>query len=389
MIFRIIFEILFFKCIVLIGYAYIGYPLLIVVISFFTNNKVKFSDHYEPHVSLLITAFNEEKDIESKLRNSLELDYPKEKFEIIVASDGSTDSTDSIVKRFKDNEKGVTVVLHRVEGRLGKTATQNSAVKECKGQIIVFSDAASLYDRNTIRALVRNYADPNVGAVSGRYEYINKKGTSVGFATILFWKFENFIKSRQTKIKTITGCCGCIYSVRKDLYTPLPPKIISDLVEPLTILQKGYRIVFEPYALAFEETTEKPKDEFKMRVRVIVRGMNGMLFVRNLFNPLKYPFISMQLISHKVMRWLVPVFCLIIFISNIFLAAFSVFYLVFLILQLIFYSLAVIGYFMEKKGIHKKIFYLPLYFCIVNLASLISIVKILKKENIVTWQTQR
>jgi hypothetical protein len=221
------------------------------------------------------------------------------------------------------------------------------------------------------------------------YNYVKKDNSSTGLATIIFWKLENFIKSRQTKIKTITGCCGCIYSLRKGLYTDLPPEIISDLVEPLTILKKGYRIVFEPEALALEETAGYSEDEFKMRIRVIVRGMNGMLFVKNLFNPFKHPFVSFQLISHKLLRWLVPVFVVVIFFSNIFLLQQSIFYLFFFILQLIFYSLAASGYFLEKKGFHKFIFYLPLYFCTVNIASLISTFKVLKKENIITWQTKR
>ncbi len=380
--------ILFWVSLALITYSYVGYPLLTIFISFFIRKKVNTAE-IVPFVSLLITAYNEETDIEAKLKNSLGLDYPKDKYEIIVASDSSTDTTDDIVRSYENNKAGVRVVLHRVEGRYGKTAVQNSAVNVCKGEIIIFSDAASIYKHDAIRAIVRNYADPTVGAVSGMYKYINKKGSSVGYATILFWALENFIKSRQTKIKTITGCCGCIYSVRKDLYTPLPATIISDLVEPLTILQKGYRIIFEPAALAFEETTEKTEEEFKMRIRVIVRGMNGMLFVRKLFNPFRYPFVSMQLISHKVMRWLVPVFCIVVFASSLFLAINSPLFSIFLTLQLIFYSLAIIGCFLEKKGIHMKIFYLPLYFCIVNIASLISMFKVLMKENIVIWQTQR
>ena len=132
------------------------------------------------------------------MKNSLVLDYPTDRFEIVVASDGSTDATDDIVKKYENNEEGIRIVLHRVEGRLGKTATQNSAVRICQGDIIIFSDAASMYDRNAIRALVGNYADPHVGAVSGMYTYENKEGASVGFATILFWNLENFIKSRQT-----------------------------------------------------------------------------------------------------------------------------------------------------------------------------------------------
>ncbi len=380
--------ILYWLSIILIVYAYIGYPFLISLLSLFVDNQVKRFEIF-PYVSILISAFNEEKDIANKLKNCFELDYPEDKLEIVVASDGSTDSTDDIVRQYENNSEGIRVILHRVEGRLGKTAAQNSAVEVCSGDIIIFSDAASMYDRSAIRALVRNYADPSVGAVSGLYKYINKDGASVGFATILFWNLENFIKSKQTRIKTITGCCGCIYSVRKKLYTPLPPEIISDLVEPLTILRKGYRIVFEPEALAFEETAGKAEEEFKMRIRVIVRGMNGMLFVKDLFNPFKYPFVSFQLISHKVMRWLVPVFAIVAFISNMALLGTSWFYNTTFAGQVLFYSLAFIGYLAEKKGIHKKVFYLPLYFCIVNLASLISMFKVMKKENIVTWQTNR
>ncbi|MDP1813240.1 MAG: glycosyltransferase family 2 protein [Leadbetterella sp.] len=381
-------EILFWLSILLVFYAYAGYPLLISLLSLLVNKKVR-SKEIEPFVTLLITAFNEEKDIAAKLRNSLQLNYPKDKFEILVASDGSTDETDEIVKSFENNEMGVKVRLHRVEGRVGKTATQNSAVKVCKGEIIIFSDAASLYDPHVIRAFVRNYADPDVGAVSGMYTYEVKEGVSTGLATKIFWNLENFIKSRQTKIRTITGCCGCIYSLRKDLYVDLPATVISDLVEPLMILQKGYRIILEPEATALEETAGKTVDEFKMRIRVIVRGMTGMLFARKLYNPIKYPFVSLQLISHKVMRWLVPVFCLVIFFSNVVLALSSQFYILLFMGQLLFYALAGIGFFLEKKGVHKVVFYLPLYFCIVNIAALISMFKVLKGENIVTWQTQR
>ena len=381
-------EILFWLSLFLIFYAYVGYPLLITFLSLLIHNRVKQKD-IEPPVTLLITAFNEEKDIARKIENSLSLDYPKDKLEIVVASDGSTDATDEIVRSFAKNEAGVPVVLHRVEGRVGKTATQNSAVKVCRGEIIIFSDAASMYDRNAIRAFVRNYADPDVGAVSGMYTYEVVEGASTGLATKIFWNLENFIKSRQTKIKTITGCCGCIYSLRRKLYTDLPATIISDLVEPLMILQKGYRIAFEPGANALEETAGKSVDEFKMRIRVIVRGMTGMLYARKLYNPFKYPFVAFQLISHKVMRWLVPVFCIVAFVTNAILAGSSLLYLFLFLGQILFYLMAIMGFFLEKKGIHKKVFYLPLYFCIVNIAALISMFKVLKGENIVTWQTQR
>ncbi len=381
-------EILFWGTCVLVVYTYIGYPLFISFLSMLFNNKVR-SANREPFVSIIISAYNEEKDIGKKLENSLSLDYPKDKLEIIVASDGSTDRTDDIVNRYEANTAGAMVKLHRVEGRLGKTAAQNSAVRIAKGEVVIFSDAASLYDRNVVRALVRNYADSSVGAVSGMYRYINRTNGSVGTATIRFWNFENFIKSRQTRIKTITGCCGCIYSVRRAAYTELPPNIISDLVEPLAILKKGYRVVFEPDALAYEETTEKPQDEFKMRVRVIVRGMNGLLYMRSLLNPFRYPFVAFQLWSHKILRWLVPVFCIVFFLSNAFLVTGHPVYRALFVAQIAFYSLAAVGAFLDSRGIKAKALSIPMYFTIVNAASLVSLFKVFKGENIVVWQTQR
>ena len=381
-------ELLFWISIILIFYAYFGYPLVIVLLSFFAKTT-KDKQPITPTVSLLITAYNEEKDIERKLQNSLSLDYPKDKFEIVVASDGSTDATDAIVRRYEHNSAGIKLLLYRVEGRVGKTAAQNAAVPICNGEIIVFSDAASMYDRGAIRALVRNYADPEIGAVSGRCIYINRADASAGLGTIIFATLESFIKTRQTKIKTITGCTGCIYSLRKALYTPLPARIISDLVEPLTIIQRGYRIAFEPAAIAYEQTAGRAKEEFAMRIRVIVRGMTGMIFVRSLFNPFKYPYVSYQLISHKILRWLVPIFSLLLLASNTFLTGRHEIFLGVLLAQLLFYLLALVGFVLEKKQIHLKIFYLPLYFCIVNLASLISMFEVLRNKNIVTWHPQR
>lgn len=347
------------------------------------NNAVK-SGNFEPVVTFLITAYNEEKNIGEKLRDTLAQNYPKDKLEVVVASDGSTDRTDEIVRQF--SSQGVRLI--RVEGRVGKTGTQNQAVKMVKGEIIIFSDATTKFDRNAIRNIARNYADPTVGAVSGRYEYFNPTGASIGIGNILFWKYENLIKSCQTRIKTITGCCGCIYSVRRTLYEPLPPDIISDLVEPLKILEKGYRIAFEPNAIAHEETTEKAAEEFYMRIRVISRGMRGMLYMKTLFNPLKYGFVSFQLISHKLLRWLIPLFLVVIFSSNLFLLS-SPFYKIIFILQIAFYGMAFVGWIGERWNIKLKFVSVPLYFSTVNIASIISLYKTLRGYKAVTWETLR
>jgi cellulose synthase/poly-beta-1,6-N-acetylglucosamine synthase-like glycosyltransferase len=376
-------EDIFWLTVSIIFYSYLGYPVLILFLALFVNNKVNKKD-IEPTVTFLITAYNEEKNMREKLENTLSLDYPGDKMEIIVASDASVDKTDEIVKEFS----GRGVILHRVEGRLGKTETQNQAVKVTKGDIIIFSDATTKYKEDAVRKIVRNYNDPSIGAVSGRYEYMNPTGVAIGLGTILFWKYENFIKSRQTQIKTITGCCGCIYSVRRRLYEPLPMAIISDLVEPLKILEKGYRIAFEPQAVAYEVTEEMPEEEFSMRVRVISRGMTGLTYVKDLLNPFKHTFVSFQLFSHKVLRWLMSFLLIILFVSNLLIMERFPYKLIF-ILQAIFYLSAPVAWIMHKYGKKAKFLFIPLYFCILNLASLLATINLVKGRKMSTWETVR
>lgn len=378
-------NVIFWAAVALIIYTYVGYSLVILVLSRFVRNPIRRAP-IEPRVTFLITAYNEEKNIRAKLEQTLSLDYPHEKLEIMVASDGSTDRTDDIVREFSD--RGVRLV--RVEGRVGKTETQNQAVKQASGEIVIFSDATTRYEHSAIRHLVRNYADPSVGAVSGRYEYFNPTGASIGVGSILFWKYENLIKRLQTDIKTITGCCGCIYSVRRSAYVPLPADIISDLVEPLKVVEQGYRIVFEADAIAFEETTEQTQEEFRMRVRVVTRGMRGLLYMKKLFNPFRYAFVSFQLLSHKVLRWLIPAFLLVALLANLFLAGHSHwFYNATLALQLAFYLLALAGFLAEKRNILAKPLTVPLYFMTVNLAAVVAMYRIWKGYKAVTWETVR
>ncbi len=377
-------ELLFWFLIAGIFYTYFGYPLLIYIITLFIDNKITKKDIY-PMVTFLITAYNEEKSIKEKVEDTLGLDYPDDKLEIIVASDGADDKTDNIVKEFTDKR----IRLFRVEGRVGKTETQNQAVKIACGDIIIFSDATTKYEKQAIRNIVRNYADLNVGAVSGRYRYIDPNKTQIGTGTVAFWDYENFIKMKQTRINTITGCCGCIYSVRKELYVPLPRDIISDLVEPLKILEKGYRIVFEPEALAYETACEKSEEEFRMRIRVISRGMRGLLYMKKLFNPFKYGLISFQLISHKILRWMISLFAIILYLTSFFLINKNYFYFVFFLLQSGFYFLALTGWLMDFMGKKTKILSFPLYFCVVNIASMVALIKVIMRRKDIAWKTVR
>lgn len=369
----------------LLFYAYAGYPLFLCVVSLLKRRRKPpaLQDH-RPFVSVLIAAYNEEQSITRKLRETLAAAYPGDRLEIVVASDGSTDKTDDLVRAYPDPR----VSLVRVEGRKGKTHAQNEAIQFCRGEIVIFSDATAIYHPESIARMVAHYADPSVGAVSGRYKYFDAEGTSpTGLGSVAFWNYENIIKFLQGRIRTLTGCSGCIYSVRKSCYTALPDEACSDLVEPLHIVKQGYRVAFEPAALAYEETTVSTGQEFRMRVRVGTRGMRGILSVPELLNPFRRPWISFQLFSHKIVRWLVPVFLLLILLSSAFLVSIPAFRLIFA-LQVAFYGFAALSL---AVPIHRRssLLGMPLFFCTLNAAAAVSLIRVIRGYKYTTWETVR
>ena len=367
----------------LLFYVYLGYPLLVTALSLLRRPR-RSDPGCTPTLSVLIAAHNEESGIEKKLIETIRLDYPPEQLEILVLSDGSTDRTDQIVTSFPDPR----VRLVRVEPRRGKTNAQNFGVREAKGDVLVFSDATTIYHKQALRKLAANYKDPRVGAVSGRYQYFDAAGNSpTGLGSVAFWNYENLIKQAQSRLATISGCCGCIYSVRRDLYTDLNPDIISDLVQPLWVIQKGFAVVFEADALAYEETTQSTGEEFSMRVRVVTRGMRGLLSVPDLFKPWKHPWICFQLVSHKVLRWLVPVFLLVALLANLALVS-RPFFAFTLAAQVLFYLLALLA---RCVPIHRtwKVLGVPLFFCTLNAAALVSLFKLVRGQKYTVWQPVR
>jgi cellulose synthase/poly-beta-1,6-N-acetylglucosamine synthase-like glycosyltransferase len=379
-------EILFWFSVAILAYVYAGYPLVLALVALFIRRR-KPEPGYLPHLSFLIAAYNEEVNIRQKIEQTLALDYPSDKLEILVLSDGSTDRTDEIVRSFGDPR----VRLVRMKPRRGKTAAQNQGVRQAHGEVLIFSDATTVYHQQALRYLACNYEDPRVGAVSGRYQYFDSERNSpTGLGTIFFWNYENLLKTLQSRIRTISGCCGCIYSVRKSAYTDLPADVISDLVQPLWAIQKGFRVVFEDRALAYEETTQSASEEFSMRVRVVTRGMRGLLSVPEILKPWKFSWVSFQLFSHKILRWLVPFFLLLIFASNlaiVFLNPRS-FYLFPLLLQTAFYSWALLSMAVPLRR-WGKVLGVPLYFCILNGAALCSLIEVVRGRKYVTWETVR
>jgi len=366
-----------------IGYAYVGYPVFLWIVSRFVRRSraAKASDI---GLTMIIAAHDEQAGIRTKLESTLALNYPREKLQILVASDGSTDDTNQIVSEFAS--RGVELI--DVRERKGKTNAQNCAVQHARNPILVFSDATTLYDADALQYLAGCYADPRVGAASGRYDYFDPAaGSPSGAGSAKFWGLENWIKHMQSRIGTLSGCCGCIYSVRRDLYTPLPPETISDLVQPLHILLQGYRVVFAERAQAWEESTRTAREEFHMRVRVATRGMRGLLSVSELLLPWKHPWVAFQLWSHKIFRWSIPLFLVSLLAGSALLAPAPVF-LSLLSVQLAFYLCAIASVLVPPLR-RSRLLSLPLYFCTINAAFLVGMFNALRGRNFNIWQPTR
>ena len=275
-------ELIFWMSVSFVAGATFVYPIMLAFLSLFMKKASVFRSD-EPTVSLIIAAHNEGKIIRDKIENSLELDYPREKLEIIVASDGSSDETNDIVKSF--SVKGVK--LHAYD-RLGKTGIQNEATLRSSGEIIVFSDANAMYRRDAVRKLVRNFGDDGIGCVSGQLIYRRRDEYVAAESESSYWSYEKYLKSKESALSSLIGVNGSIYAVRKRDYVYIDNKLISDLVEPLEIVRHGKRVVYEPEAVSEEEPSGSFDKEFKRKVRILTRSIQGVLHMRVLLNPFRY-----------------------------------------------------------------------------------------------------
>jgi cellulose synthase/poly-beta-1,6-N-acetylglucosamine synthase-like glycosyltransferase len=365
-------------------YAYLGYPLLLWALSRFRSRPVR-KGVYEPTVSVIITAYNEERDLAAKLENTLAIDYPKEKLEIIVASDCSTDRTDDIARSFAP--QGVR--LHRQAERLGKTAAQNAAVELARGEIILFSDATTLYEPDVLRKMLPNFADPSVGCVAGRLVYVDPANSATGHGARSYWGYETFLKEHESRICSLIGVSGCLYAVRRSAYVPLYPEACSDFIIATKMVEQGLRAVYEPEAVAIEETNRRSDRELRMRVRVITQTISDLWRHRAMLNPRRSGFYAIELLSHKVLRYLAPALLSAILLSSAALASQSDFYFIIFVLQALFYLLAFIGWMAEGFGIHQRLIALPHYFVLANLAVVLAFIKFLRGERYARWEPIR
>jgi len=361
----------------LTGFIYFGFPVIMYLLAQLFGKEPQ-QGGIAPFVSMIIAVHNEERVIRDKMLNSLALDYAQDKLEIIFTLDGCTDKTYQLLSGFKDPR--ITIVNNHE--RVGKVATLNKTVPLAKGEIIVFSDANSIYDPGALRKLTRNFTSDKVGCVAGRLSYTDTDNTSVGKGESLYWKYETFIKIQESKLGKLLITNGSIQAVRKNAYPYPNPEVADDFSVPLLIQTKGYKVLYEPEAVAYEVATQSLKEELAQKVRIVSQGFKGVKYLWKQLLALN-PLGIFELLFHKVLRWGVAFYMALAFLFNIALIN-EPLYLYLFILQIAFYLLAITGFLLRNTN-KIKIFYIPFYFCLVNFAAVIALFKFLCKEDTKTW----
>jgi len=372
-------ETLFWVSATLLFYIYFGYPLLLWLLSKVVAKPVRPAEIL-PSVSVLLSAFNEEKVLVQKVENLLSLDYPKDRLEILVGSDGSTDRTIEILKWYQ----GHGVQLHVEETRGGKPRMLNLLAKEAKGDILVLTDARQRIDRQAVRELVKNFNDPTVGCVSGELIFRSHRG-SVGEGVGRYWSYEKFIRQKESDLDSVIGATGALYAVRRLLYTPVPEEtVLDDVYLPMKVVAQGFRTLFEPKALVFDDASQTPRQEYDRKVRTLAGNYQSFVQLAGMLNPLKSR-VAFQFISHKLLRILAPFFLLTLFVATLPLRE-EPFYHLFLMGQLLFYGLALLG--AVVPGRIRRLVSTPYVFCLLNVSALVGLYRYLTGRQQVTWKTQ-
>lgn len=368
----------------LILFIYLGYPILMFAVSRLAPRPVSRAE-IRPRVSLIIAAHNEERDIAARLENALALDYPKELLQIIVASDCSDDRTDEIVQGF--SERGV--ILQRQRTREGKTRAQHRAISASTGEILVFSDATTKYESDTLRKLVRSFADPFVGCVAGRLVYVDGESSAVGKSCRSYWSYEHLLKSWESRAGSLIGVSGCLYAVRRSCYAKLAGDMIDDFVIAAEVQLQGLRTVYEPQAVCSEETNHRARDEFRMRVRVIEQTMNALCRYIELLDAGRHGAFLFQIVCHKALRYAIPALLILAFTANWLALEAGQFYQYAFFAQCLFYYAAFIGWLGDRAGVRLGPLSIPYYFVLINVAVVIAFMKFLNGEAHVVWEPSR
>jgi cellulose synthase/poly-beta-1,6-N-acetylglucosamine synthase-like glycosyltransferase len=339
-----------------------------------------------PTVSLIIAAYNEADSIEAKLNNIAELDYPADRLQVIIASDGSTDGTNDIIRAYSQ----IPLTLLELP-RQGKAGALNEAVAVATGEVLVFSDANSMYAPDAISTLVRPFADPEVGGVAGNQRYVtSRKDASATAGERAYWGIDRLIKSFQSEGGSAISATGAIYAIRRSVFRTVPVGVTDDFVTSTRAIEQGYRLVFEPNAVAYEAIAKSTGAEFQRKVRIITRGLSAVIFMRVLLNPFRHGFYALQLLTHKVLRRMIFGPLLVLIVVSPLLWSHGIVYQAATLGQVALYGAALIGFLFQGTRVgQSKVFSIPLYFCMIYLACLLATWNIIRGHRFGMWETQR
>ncbi|TGU70449.1 glycosyltransferase family 2 protein [Geomonas terrae] len=370
-------PILLFLFIFLVFWAYFGYPLSLYLLSYLRRRNVAKAP-ITPPVTFIITAFNEEKRIREKLENTVALDYPADLLQVVVASDGSTDRTNDIVREYQ----GRGVVLLEVKDRGGKENAQKEAVAIARGDILVFSDTATIIEPDSLYRITANFADSTIGCVSSVDRVVGRDGKPCGEGAYV--RYEMWLRDLEGRVNSLVGLSGSFFAARKEVCRDFSPNMQSDFRTLLNSMRLGLRGVGDTEVIGLYQDVADSSREFDRKVRTVLRGIT--VFFKNLefLNPFRYGLFAYQFCCHKLLRWLVPFFLTAALLINAFLAPFSPPYLFLFLLQCIFYLLAVAGW--KRPSLARSLAVkLPLYFATVNLAIAVAWVRYLRGNRLVMW----
>jgi biofilm PGA synthesis N-glycosyltransferase PgaC len=385
-----IFKFLFFFSFLIVIYSYIGYGILLYLLVkikrlFVAKNSLKADPDFEPEITLIVSAYNEANIIEIKIRNSLDLDYPSDKLRLVFITDGSEDGTPAIVSKYN------RILLLHEEERKGKLAAMNRAMKFVSTPYVIFSDANTLLNPESVNEIVKHYVDPRVGAVAGEKKIlIKEKDKAVAAGEGIYWKYESLLKRLDSEFYSVVGAAGELFSIRTSLFHVIPADtIIEDFVQSLQLCMEGWLVRYEPNAYAIESASSSMQEEQKRKVRIAAGAFQAMLILKGLFNIFRYPVLSFQFISHRILRWTLCPVCLITgLISNVVLVYNNAgrIYFVVLLGQIVFYAMALVGWIFARQNIKSKFFYIPYYFLFMNLSVFLGFYKFLGKKQTAVWE---
>lgn len=389
-------KILFWIFLFIIVYTYVGYGILLFAIIkirrfFKIGKKLEIDRTYEPEVTLFIAAYNEKDYVAAKMKNTLSLEYPKEKINIIWVTDGSDDGTPDLLQGYPNT------TVHHLDARNGKIGAMNRGMEFVKTPIVIFSDANTNLGKESIRRIVNLFGNPKVGCVSGEKRIVDKESdVASGAGEGMYWKYESQLKKWDAELYSVVGAAGELFAIRTKLYRHVEKDtLLDDFMISLRVAQDGYTIQYDPEAYAIETASANVKEELKRKIRISAGGIQSIVRLRSLLNIFKYGTLSFQYISHRVLRWSLTPLCLVLLIPvlsviavNDGLLSFSL-YAIFFWLQVLFYAAALLGWFLENRETRVKILFIPYYFFIMNLSVVLGFFRYMKNTQSVNWERSK